>query len=588
MWSLTAEQFSEGRRPARRFSISHGQPETLQDLFEALKRSDPEESQLIAMLGATVAHIAIHLGEPPNRIAILKLLDIKPGLQAYLREKGFKRNSIRSYTNYLRILLQRARELGWSESSPELAAAWENIYGRMQGSNAGGSRAILRYALRNGKGPADFTEADLNQWAEQALSEGRTRGYVRSIKGRFKKCVFDDGLDSELPGLHPPKARLIYGVEMSRLPPALGKQIGELLRWKTARFAPKRGARCKQRPISALRLRGFLCGAFGCLTNIKGRRVQSLQELLSEESVTQYVQWALDERGLLGSTLKTFLATIHGLAGYPALNGQDFSWVRSLTAQLPRDPENRTKDRKESRWVSYSVLAQVPEQIRHDARHTVSLNESSEALMFRNALLLSWLTTLPWRQRNIRECKVMPLKAGGNLYKEIIPPTTIAKPKWVLERLKHNPKESFWQFCFRPEETKTGNMVRAILPIQLVAPLEEYLNRHRPILVHGFDFHNLFLRAIGRPFTGTTLEELVVNVTRKYTGRPVNPHLFRDIFALQWLTDHPGDYLTLSKILWHRNIQTTLRIYGAGFDESYGALGVETWLHERNSKDRRE
>jgi len=47
------------------------------------------------------------------------------------------------------------------------------------------------------------------------------------------------------------------------------------------------------------------------------------------------------------------------------------------------------------------------------------------------------------------------------------------------------------------------------------------------------------------------------------------------------LEHHPEDFLTLSKILWHRNIKTTLQIYGANFDESHGARRVEQWLDAR-------
>ena len=40
----------------------------------------------------------------------------------------------------------------------------------------------------------------------------------------------------------------------------------------------------------------------------------------------------------------------------------------------------------------------------------------------------------------------------------------------------------------------------------------------------------------------------------------MTPRIFRDIFACAWLEDHPEDFLTLSKILWHLNINSTLRI----------------------------
>jgi len=51
--------------------------------------------------------------------------------------------------------------------------------------------------------------------------------------------------------------------------------------------------------------------------------------------------------------------------------------------------------------------------------------------------------------------------------------------------------------------------------------------------------------------------------------------------AVKWLEEHPEDYLTVSKILWHRNIQTTLRIYGRNFDESHGVRRMEAWLEDR-------
>ena len=72
-------------------------------------------------------------------------------------------------------------------------------------------------------------------------------------------------------------------------------------------------------------------------------------------------------------------------------------------------------------------------------------------------------------------------------------------------------------------------------------------------------------------------------ITGDEVGRQVNPHVFRDIFDVQSLQDHPEDYLTLSKILWHRDINTTPQIYGAGLDESHGARRVEQWLDERKA-----
>jgi hypothetical protein len=196
---------------------------------------------------------------------------------------------------------------------------------------------------------------------------------------------------------------------------------------------------------------------------------------------------------------------------------------------------------------------------------------------------MSWLVTIPWRQRNIRECQL-----GHNLFKAKLSPfDTIARPRWVRERLLANPDEEFWQFHFREKETKTGGDVRSILPRRLVLLLEEYLTQYRPILVRGKDPGTLFLTQLGRRFTDHTLPEVVSTLTLRYKNRRVTPHIFRDIVAYCWLERHPEHYLTLSKLLWHRDINTTIRIYGSRFDESHGVMRVEEWLDELESHDQR-
>jgi hypothetical protein len=44
------------------------------------------------------------------------------------------------------------------------------------------------------------------------------------------------------------------------------------------------------------------------------------------------------------------------------------------------------------------------------------------------------------------------------------------------------------------------------------------------------------------------------------------------------LEKRPEDYLTLSKLLWHRNIETTIRIHGARFNESVALCKMEKIL----------
>ena len=558
-------------------SISRRDLNTLHDLLEAIRRREPEQRGLVAMLGATAAHIQMHLGKSSDKIAIRDLLDVNAGLQVYFREKSFRRNSIRSYLNYIRILIQEAKKLGWAEDSPELAKAWQKILPIV--AKEEGCPGIIRYAIRSGKQPAAFAEADLNGWGDAAIRDGRSYVYVQSLKSRFKRCVFRAGLGSDLPQLLPSRAG--YGIPLSKFPLNLKAQVTELLRWKTAAFSLGRAARGKHRAVSATGLRYLISRIYGYLVKIKGREIEDIKDLFSRRSLSDYVEWAANERRTRGVSLATELGRIRALRAHPSLAGEDFGWIPGLISQLPQDVDTRLA--KERRWVDYYDLVKIPDRIRRGGEKIPDLDKASKAASVRNALLIAWLTTLPWRQRNIRECKVLAFADGGNLFKEVIPAhSTMAKSPWVQERLRLNPDETFWQFHFRPEETKTGNRVRAILPRQLVGPLEEYLAYHRPFLLSGAeDPHTLFLNLHGHPWSSTRVQQIVEHLTFRYVGRRVNPHLFRDIFAVQWLDEHPEDYLTLSKILWHSNIQTTLRIYGRNFDESHGARRVEEWLDAR-------
>jgi integrase len=251
--------------------------------------------------------------------------------------------------------------------------------------------------------------------------------------------------------------------------------------------------------------------------------------------------------------------------------------VRSQTSSV-REAESSRRERKERKYLPYDILAQIPGQIR--AVRNKSAKASYEfARLLQDELVIQWLLILPWRQRNIRECRIGGKSDGANLFKaEIEQWDAVAKPKWVQEELRLNPRAKFWQYHFREDETKNGREVRSILPRRLVPLLEEYLEHARPLLLSGSDPGTLFLNEDGARFTEKTIASLVAKLTLRYGGRRVTPHIFRDIWAYWWLSTHPEDYLTVSKKLWHRNIQTTLRIYGCKYDESQADCRVEEWL----------
>jgi integrase len=145
-------------------------------------------------------------------------------------------------------------------------------------------------------------------------------------------------------------------------------------------------------------------------------------------------------------------------------------------------------------------------------------------------------------------------------FKAAIPDSkAIAVPDWVKELQKTDPNVPVWQFRFSESETKMKNRIHAVVPRCLITLLEEYLTFRRQ-LIQRADPGTLFLTKKGTAYKQSSMGGLVSTLTMRYGKRRVSPHRFRDIVAYAWLEDHPEGYLMLSKILWHKNIQMTIRV----------------------------
>jgi integrase len=570
--------------PACEGPISPKSSKTLQDLLVHIAASLPR-TQLTSMLNTTASHLSHWLGKPPTDIPIRRLIGAAPEFSSYLRQCHFKPNSVRSYLNYLRILIKTAQDLGWREQDPELERLWRPLLLAIPTQGRKNRIAsIPRYALQMGIRPADFGESHLNNWSDWLLKQGRTLFYVSRLKSSFRTFVFQNRFSTGL-SEHPVGWRKTYGTPFESLPESLRLEIEQLLKWKVEPFSAGRPKWCRHRPVTARNFRNLLCRIHGFQVLLHGQSVSTLEQLLSEDNLRKYVEWMLNERRNIGHSFIPWLSMLYSsLRRYPPLNEKDFSWLPRLIEQVPtKDAELLKQEAKERKWVNYDTLSKIPEMLRRERIAIVRKDSRRAALLCRNELLIIWLLVLPWRQKNLRECKLADRGDGGNLFKSLIPNSaTIAKFKWVEEKLKSNPSEEFWQFFFRPNETKTGQQVHSLLPKQLIPILEEYLNNYRRRLVKGSDPHTLFLNDSGKPITLYGMFTIIGNITYRYAGRRVNPHLFRDIFAVKYLEDNPKDYHTLSKLLWHRNVQTTLKVYGRNFDESHGVRAVEEWLEKRS------
>jgi integrase len=71
----------------------------------------------------------------------------------------------------------------------------------------------------------------------------------------------------------------------------------------------------------------------------------------------------------------------------------------------------------------------------------------------------------------------------------------------------------------------------------------------------------LFPGPDGQPKQESTLSRQISEKVKQYLGIEMNTHLFRHAAGKIYLDRHPGDYATVSRILGHKSLATTLAIY---------------------------
>ena len=148
------------------------------------------------------------------------------------------------------------------------------------------------------------------------------------------------------------------------------------------------------------------------------------------------------------------------------------------------------------KYLPYDALSAIPEKI-VIARKRKQRGQRAYARLIHDELLIQFLLTFCWRQRNIRECRLGFLEKDNISKEGFSHLVNVAKPQWIIEELERNPQALFWQFYFREDETKIGREVRGAVPSHIIPLLEEYLEYHRPLLVGNNDPGTLFVNRTG-------------------------------------------------------------------------------------------
>jgi integrase len=537
--------------------------------------AQPEWARHAPMLRTTAGHLGEMLGQPADRMRVDQLPSLVTSFKDYLQGRGYKRNAVRSYLHYLRLLIRAAGELGAKLVPSEIPIAWQAIYAAAKACKCG---SVVRFAVESGIEPDAFGDEQLDRWAQAYMVSGHS--YSRSIVVRhlFRKAIFDAGLNSVMPRLSR-RQRSTYGIPVRQFPAALRAEVEAMMRFKQAEFvAEAKGKRTKLRPASARTVTQAVGRIYG-YGRSHGHQINSLDDLVSRPVIAAFADFCINERKLRPDPVNCALGAVR--AAYQQFRGVDLPWFRNLLMSMPTETAKTIVKRKAKKWVDYDELKEIPAKIRAAAERG-RYSGKKLAIMRRNELLMTILTNLAWRQRNMREPTLGTRADGANIYKEQLHPlSTCARADWVLAALAADPHAKFWQVQFDDSETKAHKEIEMILPQDVSALLDEWVEVHRPLLVQGADPGTLFLNSKGRAMTQSRMTSTVGELTLRYAGRRVSPHIARDILIVGFLKDNPEQYELAAKILWHSTPTMIRQRYGANFDESFGAVAAERWQAKR-------
>ena len=568
------------------------------DLLGAIAKMRPDLP--VAMLTTTATHFSTYVGV---LLPDLKIATLQPAMQGFgsflakltsRKGKPLSRNSVRSYKNYALLLRRLAVDLlGWSAEPSKAEAKWQEALAGIKLLD--GCSGIVRFAVAAEKAPGQLSDDHLLAFKELKIANGRHPKSVQAVLGNFRRMIVQNKLRDKFPLITHPLDDYLYGVATADMPEPCRTQLRDMIasRLNTATRRLQKGSRRDTgkssrrenenlRPETAInveravsKLLGY--GVLKHLLDLQGP--VDLLEVVHPRIVDPYISWQLDERKVTPNSLYSNLATLRGtLRKYPAYQTIDFDWMTDLMNTIPVEDEEAAIDRKSEYFIEHRVLCEIPLEIEKERSH-IQKGTVEYARLTHDILLTHWMAVFAWRQFNVRLCNLGTSNDCANIFKGGFDPNRpMGKPDDVEAELARKPGTEFWQIFFPKGQVKTKQVVRGIVPLYLVPLLEDYIFNQRPLLVSADDQGTLFLNHRGNPYTRHSFGSLIGGLTMKHAGRWGHPHLYRDALAYRWLDTHSEDYLALSKHLWHRDINTTIRRYGRNFDESHGLKKVGGWV----------
>ena len=249
---------------------------------------------------------------------------------------------------------------------------------------------------------------------------------------------------------------------------------------------------------------------------------------MTPEAVRAYVEMLQEQ--VTSWTCWSYVVVLHqmALAFSPERN---WGWLYRILAKLGarRVPTREKLSRMRS---AHEIASWAQDEL--DRLLIDPPRRPREAKAYRDVLMVALLIDCPVRSRNFTMIRI-----GQHLVRT----------------------NTGWMLRFAPHEVKTNRYLDLEIGEHIYPYLQVWLDDIRPILLSGDDTDHLWLGITGRPLLARGIYAAICNTTERAFGKPINPHLFRDIAATSVADEDPAHVGIAGSLLGHTNPKTVEKHY---------------------------
>lgn len=353
-----------------------------------------------------------------------------------------------------------------------------------------------------------------------------------------------------------------YYLPDKKWPPVLTQEFEDFVHWATAPIIENRLAEWKKGAVTIKNYRQSCNAYFGFLYHKEKVPLDDLRLalLFDTDKIRRFVYWHVNTlHGEVTRTIHLFLSRVSTILRQYKPNPVTLEMITKLRGELVKP---KTVYNKKEVWVPLDDLEAIGRAI-WPTRMPKGLQATGTG--FARAAVMSLMIRLwcrrPYRQRNIRE-----LVLGESLYQD-------GDGQWIIRFVGEEMKV--------PQKNGQPNQFELPFPLDLVADLEVYLSTWRPLLLQGQAIppRHVFINMAGAPFQNERSVLLAVgSCIYSHTGKRFHPHLFRSVWATEYIRDTHDLYG--AAVMLNDTLESVIKNYAYLLD-SGTAVKSDEWFETK-------